>query len=188
MSGPALETRRAFGVLFAGVAAAVFAGAALSELAFQNNSPTYYYAAIWLGSFGATFGIAWPRFRKAMPVIRERMKNSVRWSAGAKALNAVCWAAPFASIAAFPALYQYLILLGIGLGNLSTYLMMKKYSGLDNREQLIVAGISLAALPVALAIDTSLFTENQDVAVMLSRMLIALAYGAGGTFALLARE
>lgn len=188
LSDTALETRRAFGILFAGVSAAVFAGATLSELAFQNNSPFYYYAIIWLGSFGATFGVAWPRFRKAMPAIRERMKNSVRWSTGAKALNGICWAGPFASIAAFPGLYQYLILLGIGLGNLSTYLMMKRYSGLDNREQLIVAAISLAALPAALAIDTSLFVDNQGVAVMLSRMLIALAYGAGGTFALLARE
>lgn len=188
MSGTALETRRAFGVLFIGVAAAVFAGAVLSEIAFLSNVPFYYYAIIWLGSFGATFGAAWPRFRKAIPAIRSRMKNSVRWSQGAKALNAVCWAGPFASIAAFPALYQYLILLGIGLGNLATYAMMKKYSRLDNREQLIVAAISLAALPAALAIDTSVFAEQQDIAVMLSRMLIALAYGAGGSYALAAKS
>jgi hypothetical protein len=188
LSGSVLETRRAFGVLFVGVAAAVFAGAILSEIAFLTDAPLYYYALIWLGAFGATFGAAWPWFKKALPAIRGRMKNSVRWSQGAKALNAVCWAGPFAAIAAFPSLYQYLIILGIGLGNLSTYAMMKRYSGLDNREQLIVAAISLAALPAALLIDTSVFAEQQDVAVMLSRMLIAASYGAGGAFALLARE
>lgn len=188
LSGSVLETRRAFGVLFIGVAAAVLAGAVLSELAFQSGAPVYYYAIIWLGSFGATFAVAWPKFKKALPAIRGRMKNSVSWSQGAKALNAVCWAGPFASIAAFPELYQYLILLGIGLGNLSTYLMMKKYSGLDNREQLIVAAISLAALPVAFLIDTSVFAEQQDIAVMLSRMLIAISYGAGGAFALLSKQ
>jgi hypothetical protein len=188
MPDAVLETRRAFGVLFVGVAVAVFAGAVLSEIAFQNDVPIYYYAIIWLGSFGATFGAAWPRFRKSLPSIRGRMKNSVRWSQGAKALNAVCWTVPFASIAVFPALYQYLILLGIGLGNMATYAMMKRYSGLDNREQIIVAAISLAALPAALAIDTTIFAERQDIAVMLSRMLIALAYGAGGAYALFAKS
>ncbi len=188
MHDAALDTRRAFGALFVGVAAAVLAGAVLSEIAFLSSAPLYYYAIIWLGSFGATFGAAWPRFRKSLPAIRGRMKNSARWSQGAKALNAVCWAGPFASIAAFPELYQYLILLGIGLGNVATYAMMKRYSGLDNREQLLVATISLVSLPVALTIDTTVFAERQDVAVMLSRLLIALAYGAGGAYALFTRS
>jgi hypothetical protein len=100
----------------------------------------------------------------------------------------VSWAGPFASIAAFPSLYQYLILLGIGLGNMCTYLMMKKYSGQNNREQLMVGAISLVALPVAFVIDSSLFAQSQDIAVMLSRILIAVAYAAGGAFALLSKR
>ena len=105
-------------------------------------------------------------------------------SAGAKALNGICWAGPFIAIAAFPSLYQYLILLGIGLGNLSTYFLIKKYAKADNREQLIVAVISLVAIPVAIVIDSSLLATHQDIAVMLSRILIAIAYAAGGAFAL----
>lgn len=182
-----LATRRAFGVLFIAVAAAVAVGAALSELAFASHLPAYYYAIIWPASFGAAFGAVAPRFRKALPAIKGRMKSSGRWPATAKALNAVCWAGPFASIAAFPALYQYLILAGIGLGNMSTYLLMKEYSALDNREQLLVGAISLAGLPAALAIDTSL-AAAQDVAVMVSRLLIAAAYAAGGTYALATRR
>lgn len=188
LENSALQTRRAFGVLFVAVSAAVGAGAVLSEVAFLNNLPLYYYAIIWAASFGAVFAVAGPRFRRAMPAIRSRMKNSVRWPPAAKALNAVSWAGPFASIAAFPSLYQYLILLGIGLGNLCTYLMMKKYSGQNNPEQLLVGAISLVALPVAFVIDSSLFAQNQDVAVMLSRILIAVAYAAGGAFALAARK
>lgn len=188
MENSALETRRAFGVLFVAVSAAVGAGALLAELAFLNGAPFYYYAAIWLGSFGAAFALAGPRFRRSVPAIRARMKNSVKWSTAAKAVNALSWAGPFLLIAVLPSLYQYLILLGIGLGNLSTYVMMKKYSGLDNREQLTVASISLAALPAAFAIDSSLFAANQDIAVMLSRILIAAAYGAGGAYALAARK
>jgi hypothetical protein len=130
------------------------------------------------------FGAAARKFRRAAPAIRSRMGASVGWSAGAKALNGVCWAGPFAAIGAFPSLYQYLILLGIGLGNLSTWLLIKKYSNTDNREQLVVAVVSLATLPVALVIDSSLLASHQDIAVMLSRILIAVAYAAGGAFAL----
>ena len=182
-----VETRRAFGFLFVCVSIAVGAASVISELAYINNLPIYYYAIIWLGSFGVVFGTGAAKFRKAAPAIRGRIKTSTKWSAGAKALNGICWAGPFAAIAAFPSFYQYLILLGIGLGNLSTYLMIKRYSNADNREQLIVAAVSLVAVPVATIIDSSLFVTHQDIAVMLSRILIAIAYAAGGAFALLGK-
>lgn len=160
------------------------AGSVLSEISYLNGAPVYYYPIIWLGSFGAVFGAGLPRFRKAAPAIKGRMKTSRKWSTASKVLNGMCWAGPFLAIPAFPAIYQYLILLGIGLGNLSTYILVKKYSGGDNREQLIVASFSLGALPLALAIDSTIFTSNQDIAVMLSRLLIAISYAAGGLFAL----
>lgn len=185
LQNPAVETRRAFGLLFICVSIAVGVASVISEIAYINDLPLYYYAIIWLGSFGAVFGAGAAKFRKAAPAIRGRMKTSAKWSAGSKALNGICWAGPFAAIAAFPSLYQYLILLGIGLGNLSTYLLIKKYSNADNREQLIVAVISLVAIPVAIVIDSSLFATQQDIAVMLSRILIAIAYAAGGAVALL---
>jgi hypothetical protein len=65
---------------------------------------------------------------------------------------------------------------------------MKKYSGLDNREQIIVAVISLVAIPIAIAIDTSPFITNQTIAVITSRILIAIAYGAGGIYALITKK
>jgi hypothetical protein len=163
----------------------VGAASVLSELAYINSLPLYYLAIIWLGSFGAVFSAAAPKFRKAAPAISGRMKTSVKWPASAKALNGICWAGPFAAIGVFPSFYQYLILLGIGLGNLSTYFLIKRYSYADNREQLVVAVISLVAVPVAAIIDSSLFATHQDIAVMLSRILIAIAYAAGGAFAFL---
>ena len=183
-----METRRAFGFLFLCVSIAVGSGAILSEIAYLGGTPLYYHAIIWLASFGIVFGAAFPRFRKVIPAIRQRMKTSVKWSTAAKALNAVSWAGPFLLIPAFPGLYQYLILLGIGLGNISTYFLIKKYSGSDNREQLIVAIVSLVALPVAVVIDSTIFAKNQDIAVMLSRLFIAISYAAGGLFALIATE
>ncbi|MGI0073798.1 MAG: hypothetical protein ACREA3_08300 [Nitrosotalea sp.] len=179
-----IEVRRAFGLLFIGVAISVGSASVLSEIAFEHKDPIYYYIIIWLGSFAITFGAIFGKFRHIGPSIRSRMKNSVKWSSPVKAINGLCWAAPFAAIGAFPSLYQYLILLGIGLGNLSTYLFMKKFSELDNREQIIVAIISLAAIPIAIVIDTSLFITSQTIAVITSRILIAVAYGAGGIYAL----
>lgn len=184
LESAALETRRAFGLLFICVSIAVAAAAIISEMAYLNNAPLFYYAIIWLGSFGVVFGAAAPSLRRVASSIKGRMKSSTRWSSSAKALNGLCWAGPFVAIAAAPSLYQYLILLGIGLGNLSTYLLVRQYSGNDNREQLVVAVVSLAAIPAAIAIDTTLFASYQDIAVMLSRILIAAAYGAGGLFAL----
>ncbi len=182
-----LEVRRAFGLLFIGVAIAVGSASILSELAFEHKDPIYYYAVIWFGSFAITFGVIFGKFREIGPSIRGRMKNSVKWSTTVKAVNGLCWAAPFAAIGAFPPFYQYLILLGIGLGNTSTYLFMKKFSGLANHEQIIVGAISLAAIPLAVVIDTS-FVSNQTVAVIVSRIMIAAAYGAGGVYALLAKK
>jgi hypothetical protein len=185
LENTALQTRRAFGVLFVVVSAAVGAGSVLSEVAALNNMPSYWYAVIWIASFAAVFAGAGPRFRKAVPAIRGRMKNSIKWSTSAKAINGISWAAPFAAIGAFPSLYQYFILLGIGLGNLSTYILMRKFSGQNNPEQLLVGAISLVALPIAFTIDNALFATHQDIAVMVSRILIAIAYAVGGAFALI---
>jgi hypothetical protein len=178
-----LEVRRAFGVLFIGVAIAVGSASVLSEIAFEHKDPMFYYAIIWFGSFAITFGIIIGKFRTMLSSIKGRMKNSVQWPSIVKAINGLCWAAPFAAIGIAPHLYQYLILLGIGLGNTSTFLFMKKYSNLVNLEQIIVGTISLAAIPIAIILDTSLIS-NQTTAVITSRIMIAVAYGAGGMFAL----
>ncbi|MDE1829478.1 MAG: hypothetical protein KGI25_04055 [Thaumarchaeota archaeon] len=187
MQNSPLETRRAFGLLFVGVAISVGSASVLSEIAFEHQSPIYYYVIIWLGSFAITFGVILGKFRNVLQSIRGRMKNSVKWSHSVKAINGLCWAAPFAAIGAFPHLYQYLILLGIGLGNTSTYTFMRRFSGLANNEQIIVGIISLVAIPIAVLLDTS-FVSNQTVAVIVSRFMIAVAYGAGGVYALASKK
>jgi hypothetical protein len=111
------------------------------------------------------------------------MKSSILWPTKAKVINGLCWAGPFVAIPMFIHFYQYLILLGIGLGNISTYLLMRKYNKSDNREQLVVGLISLLAIPVAIGIDSAFFTTRQDIALMTSRVLIAVAYGVGGIYA-----
>jgi hypothetical protein len=135
-----------------------------------------------------TFGVFLHKFRQSISSIRRRMKNSIEWPIHAKVINGICWSGPFAIIAIFPRFYPFLILLGIGLGNVSTYILMKRYSSVDNREQLIVGLISLAAIPITLVIDINFLITRQDLALVISRILISIAYGSAGTYALSARE
>lgn len=179
-----IEARRAFGILFVTVAMAVAIATILTEIAFLNNTSLYYYAIIWLGSFSITFGAVFPKIRKSIRSIQGRMKNSMKWPTNAKAINGICWAGPFAIIPLFPHFYQFLVLLGIGSGNFSTYLFMKRYNSANYREQMIVGLISLAAIPIALGIDMTFFISRQDVAIMISRISISIAYGVAGIYAL----
>jgi hypothetical protein len=52
---------------------------------------------------------------------------------------------------------------------------------------MIVGLISLLVIPVAIGIDSAMFSTRQDIAVMTSRVLIAVAYGAGGIYAITSR-
>jgi len=183
-----LQIRRAFGVLFVLVSVAVSAASALSLVISLHDYPVYWYAVVWLGSFGIPFGAYFAKSKAKLMMIRQRMKNSVSWPTPVKAVNGLCWALPFALIGVFPSMIQYLILFGIGLGNLSTYIFMRKFSGLANNEQLMVGAVSLAFVAVAVQIDNTIFLDNQPFAVFLSRILIAISYALGGIFALLAKK
>jgi hypothetical protein len=177
------DPRFAFGLLFLAVSIAVGFGAIVTEVVILKRLSNYYYGVIWTTCFGLTFGLIFCKFRKPISSIRTRMKSSVLWPTKAKVINGLCWAGPFVAIPMFIHFYQYLILLGIGLGNTSTYLLMRKYNKSDNREQLVVGLISLLAIPVAIGIDSAFFTTRQDIALMTSRVLIAVAYGVGGIYA-----
>ena len=179
-----IEARHAFGLLFIVVSISVILGSILSEVAFANSSPLYLYIPIWLVSFSIPCVAIFGKIRRVIRAIRGRMKGSVMWPTDAKAINGICWAAPFATIPIMPHSYQFLILLGIGLGNFSTYVIVKKYNREDNREQLIVGLISLASIPVVMSIDATVLAARHDIAVMFSRILISIAYGAGGIYAL----
>jgi hypothetical protein len=49
---------------------------------------------------------------------------------------------------------------------------------------MIVGLISLFSIPLAIGFDSILFTARQDIALMTSRVLIAVAYGVGGIYAI----
>jgi len=183
-----LQIRRAFGFFFINIAILVSSGSIVSEIAFRNDVPLYYYVMIWMTISSLIFGLQFMKFKIVFSSIRQRMKNSTKWPLRIKTVNGICWALPFALIAFFPEFSQYLILLGIGLGNISTFVFMNKFSGLNNKEQMLVGIASLALILPAFEIDSSFFLETQDIAVLLSRLFIAMSYAIGGIYALYQKD
>lgn len=182
------EIRQAFGIFFINIAIAISSGSILSEIAFRNDFPLYSYGLIWIIVFGLVFGLQFQKLKMVFSSIRQRMKSSTKWSLPAKVINGVCWALPFILIAFFPEFSQYLLLLGIGFGNVSTFIFMKKFSGLRNKEQLMVGVISLVLILPAYVIDSSVFSDTQDIAILISRLFIALSYAIGGIYAIYSKD
>ena len=81
-------------------------------------------------------------------------------------------------------LFTLLVLVGIRLGNISTYLLIKRYNGISSNEQLIVGLVSLAAIPVTFEVHSSIVVIRGDVAIMLSCIFVSLACAAGGIYAI----
>ncbi len=184
MSRKSDGVRRAFGLLFMTIAIAVAVAAMINELVLLYHGSIVYYAIVWFSSISVAIGVLFSRSRGITHNLRERFKESKEWPKIMKVINGLSWATPFALITVFPAYYPYLVLLGIGLGNVSTYLVFKYMRASAFREQLIVGVISLTALPLLVTIK-SLNAVSDDVLLLLLRLCIALAYGIGGTYALM---
>ena len=70
------------------------------------------------------------------------MKTSIKWPLWAKTINGFKLGRPFFDDTRISFIFTYLILLGIGFGNISTYLLIKSYSKYDNKEQFVVGIIA----------------------------------------------
>jgi hypothetical protein len=188
---------RLFGIFFIAIAIAVALGSVLTEIAFLNKWPLYYSVVIWIGSFVITFiSLLYNRRNLIWSSFRNRLKNSIKWPLHAKTINGICWAGPFSMIAVLPSLFPYLILAGIGFGNLSTYILLKKYRKINYNSpnssdpiqgQLVVGLISLIAIPIVFEVHTVL-TIREDIAALLSRYLISFAYAVGGIFDIMIKK
>jgi len=179
---------RVSGFLFLAIAIAVLTGTVISEILSTYKIPIYYQLLSWLLVFALILGITFMKMKNVFHTMRNRMKNSIKWPLWAKTINGLSWAGPFLMIPAFHTFSQYLILLGIGLGNISTYLLIKSYSKYDNKEQFVVGIIAVLMIPVLFLVD--MFTHTNLVhhhILALSRILVAISYGVGGIYALIER-
>jgi hypothetical protein len=195
------QENKLFGTFFIAIAIAVAVASIFSEIVFLHKLPLYYNALIWIGSIILTFIFLLYKERDILwSSLQRRMKNSIKWPMRAKIINGMCWAGPFAAIPLLPSLFPYLILAGIGSGNISTYLLLKKYGDVNNsnsnsnnnsgagREQIVVGLISLTAIPIVFEVHTGMLTVREDMAILLSRILISFAYAAGGIYAIMIKN
>jgi len=106
MTHSILQIRRAFGIFFINISILVFSGSIVSEIAFRNDVPLYYYVMIWIIISSLIFGLQFKKFKLIFSSIRQRMINSTKWSLQIKTINGLCSALPFASIAFFPEFLQ----------------------------------------------------------------------------------
>jgi hypothetical protein len=175
---------RAFGFLFISIAIAVLSGTIINEFLAAHHIPIYYQLLSWILIFVFVLGIAFTKMKNLFRSIRNRMKNSIRWPLHAKIINGLSWAAPFLVIPIFHPIAHYLILLGIGAGNISTYFLIKHYSNYNNKEQFIVGILAIIMIPVLFLVNVLLapVIVHQHV-LTLSRIFVAISYGIGGIYA-----
>lgn len=184
---PRIESR-AFGFFFISIAIAVLIGTIINEFLSIHHIPIYYQLISWVMIFALILGITFTKMKNLFHSIRSRMKNSIKWPLHAKIVNGLSWAGPFLAIPVFHSFSQYLILLGIGTGNISTYLLIRSYSKYDNKEQFVVGIIALSMIAVLFFVDVILNSiVVQQHVLVLSRLFVALSYGVGGIYALIER-
>jgi hypothetical protein len=179
--------RHGFGALFIAISLAILFAAISSYFLATNHIPFGHYPLLWLASFSISIGISLFKERKVISSIRARMKKSLTWPLHIKIINGLCWATPFFVIIIFHNLYPYLILLGIGLGNISTYFFIKRYTTANNIEQLIVGLIAICGIPISIILDSTIFSTSYEIALLFSRLVIATAYGVGGIYSFVAK-
>jgi len=169
-----------FGIFLIFIALSVALAAIVSEFAFLNKVVLYYYVIIWIGSFAVTFVSLFHN----KSAIQRRMKNSLRWSTNAKSSK---WGVLVRTIChnsdiSFP--FTLFSVSWYWIRKFSTYLLLKRYNDISSHEQLIFSLVSLAAIPVTFEVHSSIVEIIGDVAILLSRIFVSLAYAAGGIYAI----
>lgn len=164
-----MKREKAVGMLFMAIAVGIFIPAILTI--FITN---YIIIPIWIISLSLSIILVF-RIKDLKPTIKQIFTNSNRWSIRMKVINGLAWALPFILAVILPSYYPYLILLGIGLGNLVTYLMIKIANGFTTRGQMTVGITALLSLPLIAFI----YYLGVDASIIM-RLLVALAYGIGG--------
>lgn len=175
------------GIIFIYISLSILAAITISEVFSREINQYYFHALVWIGSFLVFFLFFRNRIMNSVKIIKSRIKKSTGWPLGVKIMNGICWAGPFFFIIFMPSIHEYLILLGIGLGNISTALIFLKYNRLKNVDQMIVGQICLISIIIIAVLYQYNIVEKVH-GEFLARILISLAYGIGGIYSLLSNS
>ncbi|MGN6348299.1 MAG: hypothetical protein ACTHLL_00910 [Candidatus Nitrosocosmicus sp.] len=111
--------------------------------------------------------------------LKERFSKSVSWPHLVKLINGLTWALPFVFIPFFHKDYPFLLLTGLSSGNISTFIFLRRYSKINNIEQIITGSILLSSLFGILILYYG-YSLDYESLLFTSRILISLSYGIGG--------
>ena len=175
------------GIIFVYISVSILVALIISNLFFKEGDQFPFYVLTWLGSFLGFFILFKSKITSSIVNIKKRMKTSIKWPITAKMINGLCWAGPFIFGIFIPSIYEFLILLAVGLGNISTFLIFLKYNQLKNLEQLLVGVICILSIFVLLILyDYNLVEKIQGE--YLARFFVSIAFGIGGIYSLVHSE
>lgn len=122
---PRHDVRYTSGIFFISIAVGIVSASYMSEIVYiyYYHASPYVYPLVWISVFVLSIYLFRLKNPDIFKVMSTRFRQSISWPRWAKAVNGLAWASPFLLIALYPADYQYLILLSIGCGNISTYIL-----------------------------------------------------------------
>jgi hypothetical protein len=169
------------GILFIFISLAVFSATIISYIIDLKVEYFFIHIIIWILCFFIYFLIFKSKLIQSLHIIRNKIRKSTDWSPMMKLINGLCWAAPFGLGALIPSIHEYLILAGIGLGNLSTFIIFMVNNKIKNMDQFIVGLISIISIGIIILLynDNIIAKSSGD---FLARILISVAYGIGGIY------
>ena len=171
------------GMIFIYISLSILSATIISAI-FSREINYYFYAMIWIGSFLVFFLLFRTRIIDSVKTIKTRIKKSTGWPLTIKIINGICWAGPFFFAVFMPVIHEFLILLGIGLGNISTALIFLKYNRLKNNEDQMIVGLICLISIVIIMVSYQYDLIAKVQAEFLARILISIAYGIGGVYSL----
>jgi hypothetical protein len=169
------------GILFIFISFSVFSATILSHIIHLKFNYFFLDIIIWVGCFLMFFIIFRGKIIQSFHIIRNKIRKSTSWSPSMKLINGLCWAAPFGLGALIPSIHEYLILAGIGLGNLSTFMIFMINNKLKNMDQFIVGFTSIISIGIIILLY-NLNVIDKSSGDFLARILISVAYGIGGIY------
>ena len=138
-----------------------------------------FYYLIWISTFIFSLMIFLKPILSQRKTLKDRFSKSVSWPHVVKLINGLTWALPFVFIPFFHKDYPFLLLTGLSSGNISTFIFLKRYSQINNIEQIITGSILLFSL-IGILILYYGYSLDYESLLYVTRILISLSYGIGG--------
>ena len=151
----------------------------LSHLVLTYGLSYSFYYLIWISTFIFSLIIFIKPILSQRKSLKDRFSKSVSWPHFVKLVNGLTWALPFVFIPFFHKDYPFLLLTGLSSGNISTFIFLKRYSQINNIEQIITGSILLSSL-IGILILYYGYSLDYESLLYITRILISFSYGIGG--------